>query len=666
MDDIAKEVLRLRNQQRALIQARRDAAKEKRQRADQRRKEYEKEMNSMKSQLEEATESNSTLQKTIEGLTKELSRSRADNDSLKATIESQEKRISELKDEIVASNADVENLRNELKASKQQCKDKENEWDVQRKELEISLTRANIEQKAATDALEAALARSERERNTLPDHHLKVLNDELARVNAREGVLLQREGSLRIEEDRRRQALDILRKETLDDLTSMRKRAEEELAALRASLVAQRQDFEREKARWQIIKTEESAAIENEKISIAQRERSVAESHTQLERKKVELEVAQRMIEPMVRDAEQQKEEARSLRLQADQIMRAADEHASSVLAAERALMKREQAVAIAQQQIQLSRHKLVSDKQSLMIEAAKTTETRQKIESERFRLHQCALEMTKQAHSLKEAFGLVPYANTLAPPPFNSLSSTSTSTSTPPSLSPPPTSSPSSALIPSSSDDEGDAGHHLQARKSRHRRSPARGRTSAVEGGMRGWGSDVRALKESFSKQMHDNLGYAVVDRLTSNLTATLEGLGRLDVPLPPPPSLPPSLPPSFLLQTNSSSTSVIPADTNAPLIFSADHFLFSLGDDLDQGDELGLGSDTYNPTSSSSSSSSLPLATLTTTTTSHTNVGNMAVDNTNTIIPINSSLSTCLEDVAQATENLRGFAAKYGVLAK
>ena len=122
-----------------------------------------------------------------------------------------------------------------------------------------------------------------------------------------------------------------------------------------------------------------------------------------------------RMMQPTISAAEKDRDDARALKEQADRVMLAAEEHASSILKAERGLLKREQACSAAEAQLQEERNKLTVDKRIYAADTAKQRMMKQALEAERFRLHQLSLELSQQANQVKRGALIISQAESNA-----------------------------------------------------------------------------------------------------------------------------------------------------------------------------------------------------------------------------------------------------------
>lgn len=252
------------------------------------------------------------------------------------------------------------------------------------------------------------LNRIQRDRESLPQHHQRILNDHQLRLSNQERALQQREHSIKEEEARQLKNIEQLRIQSLDEFQVKRNRIEEDLIFQRNELYTMKSNFEREKTSWNFQRAEELANIEKLRIEINQQQRNLIVEQSNFDKIKIEFEIGQRMIEPNIRAAENERSEARAIKSQADSILLAAEEHASSVLASERGLIRREQAAIELEHKNMILKEKIETDRKEIQLERKKIQLDHQKLKTEKFRLHQSSIEMSRQADELRHTCGLI------------------------------------------------------------------------------------------------------------------------------------------------------------------------------------------------------------------------------------------------------------------
>ncbi len=83
----------------------------------------------------------------------------------------------------------------------------------------------------------------------------------------------------------------------------------------------------------------------------------------------------------------------------------AADEHASAVMAAERSVLQREQETDRRESVLESAKLDLVGLRRNLVTDASRLQSAHQAMNAEKFRLHQCSMELAKQTAGLKQIF---------------------------------------------------------------------------------------------------------------------------------------------------------------------------------------------------------------------------------------------------------------------
>jgi hypothetical protein len=227
-------------------------------------------------------------------------------------------------------------------------------------------------------------------------------------LSIQETSLQQREHSIKEEETIQLKNIDHLRIQSLDEFQVKRNRIEEDLISQRNELNSMKSNFEREKSSWNFQRSEELANIEKLRIDNNQQQRNFIAEQNNFDKIKMEFEIGQRMIEPNIRAAENERSEARVIKSQADSILLAAEEHASSVLASERGLIRREQSAIELEHRNVAFKEKIEIDRKEIQLQGRKLQLDRQKLETEKFRLHQSSVEMSRQADELRHTCGLI------------------------------------------------------------------------------------------------------------------------------------------------------------------------------------------------------------------------------------------------------------------
>lgn len=409
LDEIGKEVLKLRNQQRVMLRERREVAKEKKQRAEERRLKYAEELKRYSIRVNDAEAEVSLLKDRITYLTKQ-------NDFIEASKSELTATINKLNEIIVASTnkmKDMDNIIEEYKSENSSLKleynIKENEWNQEKMSLKDTIHTNELSLGALNKAMEANELRLAKERENLPEFHKKLVDEQLSRIQQFEAQLLEKEGAMRAEETRKLLQNEQMRKSLMEEFLLLRKRCEEELIVQKTDFESKLFKFENEKQHWHLKYIEEQDKIDRAHAQLNQKEKVLSEEEKRLDKYKIELDMKHKNIAPTIESAEHDRNEARSLKVKADEIYAAAEDHASSILVAERGLLKKEQGLIELQHQLDQLRNKLHEEQRGLSLEISKFNSSKQHLENERFKLHQYSMEISSQAETIRKVTNIIP-----------------------------------------------------------------------------------------------------------------------------------------------------------------------------------------------------------------------------------------------------------------
>jgi hypothetical protein len=409
LDEIGKEVLKLRNQQRVMLRERREIAKEKKQRAEERRLKYTEELKRYSIRVNDAEAEISLLKDKITYLTKQNDFIEASKSELTATID-------KLNEIIISSTnkmKDMDNTIQEYKLEnsnlKQEYNIKENEWNQEKLSLKDIIHTHELSINVLNKSMEANEARLAKERENLPEFHKKLVDEQLSRIQQFEAQLLEKEGAIKAEETRKILQNEQLRKNLMDEILQMRKRFEEEIIIQKADYENKLLRFENEKQQWHMKYIEEQGNLESIRLQLNQKEKTLSENEKLFDKSRIELEMKQKNIMPTIEATEHDRNEARALKVKADEIYAAAEDHASSILVAERGLLKKEQSLIEMQHQLDQLKNKLHEEQRQLSIEISKFNNSKQYLENERFKLHQYSMEISSQAETIRKVTNILP-----------------------------------------------------------------------------------------------------------------------------------------------------------------------------------------------------------------------------------------------------------------
>ena len=267
LQEISKEVVRLRNQQRTLLQERRQVAREKILRAEARRTQYLAELKLLKDRAIEAEAKTVVLNDTVESLSRELEIVQGSKESLRQSIASLENTAKELNEKVLDLQVQLESSRKDGVAKDQEMSEKEKQWEEERKSLNQEIARHLLRVEVGEKSIDSnnerwylmhcvfsivslhseycfhifvhyilhlrhdtAFGRLARERERLPAEHQRRLDDALARYEALEHSLKEREGALRAEETRRLTDLELKVRQNAEEAARVRRRFDDEMA----------------------------------------------------------------------------------------------------------------------------------------------------------------------------------------------------------------------------------------------------------------------------------------------------------------------------------------------------------------------------------------------------------------------------------------------------
>jgi len=402
LDEISKEVVRLRNQQRLVLMERRQVAMGKKARADERRAKHDSELQRYSSATMAAEEEKRELQEKLRETEKRCEATLKGSQLVAETNQRYESEIRRLEGIAAAMSAEAEAGQKSLRESRQTLDTSRQQWLKERSELQAEVRRNELLVSVVQKSMEASEERLALERAKLPIHQQKSYDDAQARLSATEVTLRDREAALVAEETRRMAGIDALKRESMEQTQKHRMRIESDLAAERRELGMLKSQLEASRVSWDSQRLQEAAALESLRADLRRKESDIDAARAALDQQRSELEVGQRLIEPNIRAAERDREDSRALKAQADRVLFSAEEHASAILSAERGLVRREQAVTAAERGLESLRAGIVAERRALLAESAKQRSAQQALESERFRLHQCSMELSLQVATVK------------------------------------------------------------------------------------------------------------------------------------------------------------------------------------------------------------------------------------------------------------------------
>lgn len=415
LDEISREVVRLRNQQRMVLKERRQVVADKKDRADRRRKEYEETLARHRKEVADAKQAQEAAEDKSKALENQIKHLQENKDAIRSGVVVLEKEVEHLKGSITELTASLSRAHHQRDEAERTLQQEKKSWLSEKARLEVEISKNAMMEESIRDRIQSNEARLEEERKKLPAHQERTLKEREKRLEDLERELSDREAALRITEDLKMTQLEQHRKDTMSELSRFRSRVESDLAAERQDVAQLRSNLLSSTNQWELLKAEEQSNLESAKLDLARREGDLGERRQEMDKAKALFEGQVRMMQPTISAAEKDRDDARALKEQADRVMLAAEEHASSILKAERGLLKREQACSAAEAQLQEERNKLTVNKRIYAADTAKQRMMKQALEAERFRLHQLSLELSQQANQVKRGALIISQAESNA-----------------------------------------------------------------------------------------------------------------------------------------------------------------------------------------------------------------------------------------------------------
>jgi hypothetical protein len=144
------------------------------------------------------------------------------------------------------------------------------------------------------------------------------------------------------------------------------------------------------------------------KVSMVNKEHELMAREATIRQQELLLEVHVRTLEPSLKAAERERQNAQSTIEEADKRLKRAIERESRVLEAERGIILRERDIETALSQTSNTKGSLVQTSIQTRREREKVEAARGEVNAERFRLHTCAMDMSRQMMLIKHSLSHV------------------------------------------------------------------------------------------------------------------------------------------------------------------------------------------------------------------------------------------------------------------
>jgi len=397
LEDISKEIIAMRNMQRQQLKERQAAAKEKRARAEERRRAYEQRLQEAEDTRVQALAAEQTHAMQVKALESQIRSLTESKDVVISSLHAIEGDAEKLRNNLAAVNKELRKAVEENNALSLKFNTSRSDWGDREATLQAEVKKYSMLQATVQRSIEASEARFAKERENLPAYQAQALKEQQDRLQMLEGMLNEREGALRQQEAYKLAAVENMRKESREELIRMRSKVDAELALEKSEAHALLASARSERAQWDAVKAQEAANVDQMKLGIARQARELSERAASLDKQQAEFEGARRMIQPTLDAVARDRNDAATLKEQADRVLLAAEEHTSSILAAERGLVRREQELQKQEYNIKQVQASLVAQRKALATEQARIKFKRQTVETDRFRLHQASMDLAAQ-----------------------------------------------------------------------------------------------------------------------------------------------------------------------------------------------------------------------------------------------------------------------------
>ena len=345
LDDISREVVSLRNQQRLALRERAVEAREKKSRAEQRRRDHEQRLQSAEANAREALRKSIKLEGENQQLVDQVSALTESKSQLERGLSSSEQDVVVTKQHVEVLNAQLKSSRAEMEDAHDEFSRRQREWLNQKAALEAETKKAELLQSVVQTTIDANEARLRKERETLPEYQARALQEQQTRLSSLEGSLKEREGAMRSQEEHKMSMIDNMRKDAREEALRFSKKVQADITQEKSDLERLSLKVRAEQAAWETTRAMERAELEAMRLSLRNSEKVLADGRADLDKRMAQFDGAQRMLQPTLDAVERDRADAAALKAQADKVLLAAEEHSSSILAAERGLIRREQSV---------------------------------------------------------------------------------------------------------------------------------------------------------------------------------------------------------------------------------------------------------------------------------------------------------------------------------
>jgi len=402
IEEISNEVLQLRDQQRGLLKMRLQLAREKKERAELRRRSYENHQMELERRIRELESENRRLVSSNEKLEKRRSEMDAKMEKIRENAERINKNENNARDEMTTLKKEMASKNEEILSLQSLLSQERKNSEEECIRLKLEFNEVNVKMKFMDESMKKLEEDYLKKKETLPDHHNNILMEKMANLQMKEDELNNREKRHEKEVERISASLDESRRELMESAHKGRQLTESILADERRALENRWKDLETQRSHQVSLMGREKAALDARSIEINARESRIADKERELELEQQRHASEVQLVEPKLQSVREIVERAKSEKDAAEKVRKNADEYAASVLAGEKALKVREDAVQSAIAAIEHNKSVLMIQSKNLQMLKSNIDSNQEKTNRERFRLHESAMQLSNQFMVLK------------------------------------------------------------------------------------------------------------------------------------------------------------------------------------------------------------------------------------------------------------------------
>ena len=397
LEEIGREVIKLRNDRMAAYKERLNIANEKKDRALARRLKYENDMQMKTDNINLLESKLATMTQLTENLKTEISDLQEERSSTKSTLEKSISHAEYQSNEMQKMKQTIANLESANSTLLKEQMDDKLEWEKEKIRLQQHLRQAE----AKVEVLESSQAemeqRFELERQQLPEKQQALIDEKFKSISEKEALLISRENQLKSEEQKRLDSIDQLRKELFADVQEMRRRADESLENEKKLLHDRSKIMEEEKNAVTLQAANEKYALEAKSIDLIRRESVLAEAEKALTKKQTDLEISIKTMEPQLNSLKYEIEQANNSKRDAEAYWQKVRAQADNVLIAENEILAKERDMFSLADKVSRKREELIAMKKKIQSDINYQNSILKSLSGDRFTIYECAMVITSE-----------------------------------------------------------------------------------------------------------------------------------------------------------------------------------------------------------------------------------------------------------------------------